>query len=54
MKLSDDEIEEIEQAVDRAFMKVVGRTYRNDELPPAITDSFAQIKRDYPDLFGTS
>ena len=54
MKLSDDEIEAIELAVDEAFMRVCGRTYRNDELPPAIADSFAQIKRDYPDLFGTS
>ena len=54
MKLSDDEIEEIEQAVDRAFMKVVGRTYRNDELPPAIADSFDNIVKDFPSLFGTS
>ncbi|MDP1948720.1 MAG: hypothetical protein Q8L77_14605 [Nitrospirota bacterium] len=47
--LSDKEQEEL---VDRAFIKVFGKTFRPDgqEAP----DSLAQIEHDFPSLFGGS
>lgn len=46
--LSDKETEEL---IDRAFIKIHGKTYRSDgkEAP----DSLAQIEHDFPDVFGT-
>jgi hypothetical protein len=46
MQLSDEENEEIERAVDAAFLRLTGKTYRE---PPG--DSLAQIKHDFPSLF---
>jgi hypothetical protein len=61
--LTDDEKEEIELAVDLAFLKMCGRTYRKDEpRPPSTeqeespppTDSLDKIAADFPALFGTT
>jgi hypothetical protein len=58
MELSPTDIEEIEQVVDAAFLKLCGKTYRhaatspserNGHQPP---DSWQQIKADFPSLFG--
>jgi len=46
MELSDDEIE---QAVDAAFLRLYGRTYREDEPPPH--DSLDKIMADFPQVF---
>lgn len=50
-QLSKKEIQEIEEAVDEAFMRLYGRTYRDDESPP--NDSLEQIQKDFPSLFQT-
>jgi len=47
MSLFNDE--EIEAAVDRAFLKLYGKTYR--EPPPREGDTLDQIVKDYPELF---
>ncbi len=59
---------QIEAAADAYFLKTCGRTYREDEVVPrhaeishgeqngdgshVPTDSWQQIKADFPDLFG--
>ncbi len=49
--LTREEIEEIEQRVDQVFLKLTGRTWREDESPP--DDSLESIIRDYPSLFSS-
>lgn len=65
MALRDDEIA---AAVDAAFVKLCGRSYNDEDLKRAPithaarngdgshvpTDSLAQIKQDFPSLFGKS
>ena len=48
MNLTPEERQEIEQAVDSAFVRLYGRSYR-DEEPNEILDN---IMNDFPDLFG--
>lgn len=59
MELSPEEIEEIELAVDQAFLKLCGKTYRhatvahgeqNGSARPQ--DSLEKIRHDFPSLFG--
>jgi len=60
MELLPDEIEEIEQAVDAAFLKLHGKTYRHATVTDGEQngsaskepDSLEKIKRDFPGLFG--
>ena len=58
MELTREEIEEIEQAVDQAFVKLCGKTYRHAASTPTEqnghqpSDSWQQIKADFPSLFG--
>lgn len=47
--LTREEVEQIELAVDQAFLKHTGRTWREGESPPA--DSLESIAKDYPHLF---
>ena len=47
--LTREEIEEIELAVDKVFLKYTGRTWREGESPPP--DSLESIAADYPALF---
>lgn len=49
MHLTREEIEDIEQQVDAAFLRVTGRTWREGEPPPH--DTLESIIRDYPSLF---
>jgi hypothetical protein len=49
MHLTREEIEEIEQQVDKAFLKCTGRTWREGESSPP--DTLASIAADYPRLF---
>ena len=44
--LTPEEREDLERAVDRAFLNVCGKTYRE---PPG--DSLTQILHDFPALF---
>lgn len=48
MNLTPEERQEIEQAVDAAFVRLYGRSFR-DEEPNEILDN---IMKDCPDLFG--
>lgn len=49
MHLTRQELEDIEQAADKAFLKHTGRTWREGEsMPPDTLESIAQ---DYPSLF---
>ena len=56
MPLSDKEKaeirEEAERRVDVIFLKSTGRTWREPELAARNGDSFGQIQRDFPSLFG--
>jgi hypothetical protein len=47
--LTREELEAIEQTVDKAFLKATGRTWREGDEPPP--DSLESITRDYPTLF---
>lgn len=47
--LTREEIEEIEQQVDRAFVKATGKTWREGDSPPP--DTLESIAADYPSLF---
>lgn len=49
MHLTRTELEEIEQAVDKAFLKHTGRTWREGDSPPP--DTLESIAQDYPSLF---
>jgi len=58
LQLSPKEIEDIELAVDAAFLKLHGKTYRHAATTPREKnghhpDSLEQIRRDFPSLFGT-
>lgn len=49
----------IEEAADRVFLKQFGKTYRHAATTPTEKnghrpDSLAQIKQDFPSLFGKS
>jgi hypothetical protein len=70
VELTPNEIEEIERAVDAGFKRVHGFTYKGNDVPSKHValphggqngdgskhppDSWQQIKRDYPDVFGAS
>jgi hypothetical protein len=49
MHLTREETQAIEQAVDKAFLKLTGRTWREDDDPSQ--DTLESIARDYPALF---
>lgn len=51
MHLTREELLDIEQQVDAAFLRVTGCTWREDSIVPA--DSLESIARDYPTLFKT-
>lgn len=48
-RLSPEEVEDIERRVDKAFLKVTGRTWREVE-----TDSLDKIRGDFSSLFGAA
>jgi hypothetical protein len=50
--LTREELEDIEQAVDKAFLKHTGRTWCEGESLPA--DTLESIRKDYATLFGGS
>ncbi len=62
MELSPEEIQPIEEAVDRACLRLYGRTYRPDEPRPAPVktksepsrngDSLGQVVHDFRKLLG--
>ena len=47
--LTREELEDIEQRVDAAFIRCTGRTWREDSILPP--DTLESIAADYPALF---
>ncbi|MGE0470725.1 MAG: hypothetical protein AB7L09_15455 [Nitrospira sp.] len=47
--MEDDVLQDM---VDRAFLKQLGRAYRTDPKTGEPIDSIAQIEHDFKDLFG--
>jgi len=57
LQLSPQEIEDIELAVDAAFLRLHGKTFRHAATAPHEQnghhpDSVEQIRKDFPGLFG--
>ncbi len=47
--MSDSEMNDM---VDRSFLRLFGKTYRTDPTTKQPIDSLAQIEHDFKDLFG--